>query len=38
MTSSIRIGRLFWMMFQTVWLAMLSYSWIIRFLRPMIVW
>ena len=38
MTSVRRVGRLFLMMSQTVWLVMLSYSWIIRFRRPMMVW
>ena len=37
MTSVRRVGRLFWMMFQSVRLVILSYSWIIRFLKPMIV-
>ena len=36
-TSVRRVGRLFWMMFQIVRLVMLSYSWMIRFRRPMIV-
>ena len=35
MTSRRRVGRFCWMMFQTVWLVMLSHSWMIRFLRPM---
>ena len=33
-----RVGSSCWMMFQIARLAMLSYSWAIRFLRPMIVW